>query len=190
MKNNQTLIQKIWPWVLTFGGTAGMVAMTWQASERLSMLKNPNIALSCNLNPIVDCGSVLANRWAALFGFPNAFIGMIVFAMLALSGLFLLFGTKPNKAYRNIVMILSLVLLGFSLWFFGMSLYVINKICIFCAVGWFVSIPIFVYSTANLRQDTNNKLVQFFQKNHINIIVASYIVMFAMFLLRFSDYYF
>lgn len=191
MKNVATnQLAKIWAWVLTLGGGAGMVAMTWQATERIQMLKNPGGILSCNLNPIVDCGTVLGNRWAALFGFPNAFIGMIVFAMLALSGLYMLLGTKPNKAYRNVVLALALILLGFSVWFFGMSLYVIGKICIFCLVGWIVSIPIFVYTVANWREAAASKLSTFFQKNHLNLIIASYVVMFALFLLRFSDYYF
>lgn len=167
-----------------------MVAMTWQASERVAMLKNPTATLSCNLNPIVDCGTVLGNKLSALFGFPNAFIGMIVFAMLALSGLFMLLGTKPNKAYRNIVMLLSTILLGFSVWFFTVSLYVIGKVCIFCVVGWIVSIPIFVYSLANWRDVSKSKLSGFVQKNHLNIIVAVYALMLVMYLLKFSDYYF
>ncbi len=187
-------ISRIWAWVLTLGGAAGMIAMTWQASERIAMLKNPGAILNCNLNPIIDCGTVLGNKLSALFGFPNAFIGMIVFAMLALSGLFMLVGTKPNKAYRNIVMILSTILLGFSVWFFSVSLYIINKICIFCVVGWVVSIPIFIYSFANWAVAAKNKSLQkagsFVQKNHINIIVVAYAVMLAMYLLKFQDYYF
>lgn len=166
-----------------------MVAMTWQASERIHMLKNPGGALSCNLNPIVDCGTVLGNRWAALFGFPNAFIGMIVFAMLALSGLYILLGTTPNRSYRNVVMALASILLAFSVWFFGMSLYVIGKVCIFCAVGWIVSIPIFVYTLANWTNEQSG-IGKFFRKNHINLIAVSYVVMLMLYLLKFLDYYF
>lgn len=184
-----TSLARVWAWVLTLGGSAGMVAMTWQASERIHMLKYPGGALSCNLNPIVDCGTVLGNRWAALFGFPNAFIGMIVFAMLALSGLFMLLGTTPNRAYRNVVMALAAILMGFSVWFFGMSLYVIGKICIFCVVGWIVNIPIFTYTFANWSK-ADGKLGIFMRKNHINIMVVAYVIMLALYLLKFSGYYF
>lgn len=189
MSKNSNLA-KIWAWVLALGGASGVIAMTWQVSERIQMLKNPSLALSCNLNPIIDCGAVLGNRLAALFGFPNAFIGMIVFAMLSLSGVFLLAGTTPNKAYRNIVMTLATILLGFSLWFFAVSLYSIGKVCIFCAVGWVVSIPIFVYSFANFRDHTKSKAVHFVKSNHLNIIIATYVAMLVLFLLKFSDYYF
>lgn len=186
---NKANLQKVWAWVLSLGGLAGTVAMTWQAAERIHMLKNPGVILSCNLNPVVDCGTVLANRWAALFGFPNAFIGMIVFAMLMLSGVFMLLGTAPNRAYRNVVMTLASILLGFSVWFFGMSLYVIGKICIFCVVGWIVTIPIFTYTVANWTK-ADGKIGRFVRQNHINILVVAYVIMLALYLIKFSDYYF
>lgn len=183
-------LEQLWGRVLLLGGGAGLVAMTWQASERIHMLKNPGTTLSCNLNPIVDCGSVLGNKLSALFGFPNAFIGMIVFSMLVLSGLFIYVGVKPNKAFRSIVLILASVLLGFSFWFFAVSLYVIAKVCIFCVVGWVVSVPIFTYTLANWRESNKSKLSAFFASNHINIIVSTYVIMLMMFLFTFSDYYF
>lgn len=169
-----------------------MVAMTWQASERISMLKNPTAPLSCNLNPVIDCGSVLNDRLAALFGFPNAFIGMIVFGMLLLSGLFLLTGTKITRSFATIVLILSTILLGFSFWFFGVSLYIIEKICIFCLVGWIASIPIFTYSFQQWLSISNkyNKLQTFFTKNHLNIIIVVYLIMTALYFLKFQEYYF
>jgi len=191
-EENQSKLSKIHAWVLTIGGLSGMIAMTWQASERISMLKNPTAPLSCNLNPIIDCGSVLNNKLATLFGFPNAFIGMIVFGMLLLSGLFLLTGTKISRSYATIVLILSTILLGFSFWFFGVSLYVIEKICIFCLVGWVASIPIFVYSLQQwLSLSTKfKKLRSFVTKNHLNIIVSVYLVMAILYFLKFQEYYF
>lgn len=188
-------LQKIYAWILTGGGLAGLVAMAWQAAERVAMLKNPAAPLSCNLNPIVDCGIVLNHRLSALFGFPNAFIGMIVFAALALSGVLLLTGNKPNQKFKNVIFGLSVVLLLFSMWFFAMSLYVIGKICIFCTVGWIVSVPIFIYSLLYWLEDKkkSNKLAKlhaFLLSNHINIMVAWYFVMLALYLFNFRSYYF
>ncbi len=190
--DNQSKLSKIHAWVLTIGGFSGMVAMTWQASERISMLKNPTAPLSCNLSPVIDCGSVLNDRLAALFGFPNAFIGMIVFGMLLLSGLFLLTGTKANRSFSTIVLILSTILLGFSFWFFGASLYIIEKICIFCLIGWIASAPIFIYSLQQWLMSSKKykKLETFLTKNHFNIIIVVYLIMTALYFLKFQDYYF
>lgn len=187
---------KAYSWILTVGGGAGLVAMTWQAAERITMLKDPAKLLSCNLNPVVDCGTVLSHRLSALFGFPNAFIGMAVFAMMFLAGVLLLTGNRPNRAFKNVILSLSTILLLFSAWFFGVSLYVIGKICIFCAVGWIASVPIFTLSLLywadgrDGKTGPSAKLAKFIAANYLSIIVAVYAVMLALYLYNFRDYYF
>lgn len=190
-----TKLQRKYAWILTGGGLAGLIAMVWQASERITMLKNKGVGLSCDLNPIVDCGTVLNHRLSALFGFPNAFIGIAMFSMLFVCGLLLLTNNKPNKSFKKVILTLSTVLLGFSLWFFSVSLYVIGKICIFCLVGWVVAIPIFIYSTLyyldSVKKDSPLiKIRNFLAKNHLSVLVVVYAIMGVMYLLRFKDYYF
>lgn len=190
-------IDRIYAYVLSLGGAIGLVAMTWQASERVHMLKYPNVSLSCNLNPVIDCGGVLGNRLAAVMGFPNAFLGMIFFAILATSGLVLLSGGAFKRWFRHFVMAVSLILILFSVWFFGVSLYVLGKVCIFCVAGWIVSVPMFWYgllfylqsATGSLKHKTR-RFTQFGLKHHLDVVIVVYIVMFALFLLRFNDYYF
>lgn len=184
-------LDKIHFLMLSVGGLFGMIAMTWQASERIAMLKNPTASLNCNLSPVIDCGTVLGNKLAALFGFPNAFIGMIVFAMLTLAGIAGLTGVKYTKQFKTVIMVLSTILILFSMWFFAVSLYSIGKICIFCAVGWIVSVPIFVYSLMSWLSDKkDSKLLPILEKNHLVIIFAWYVVLFLLFLFRFREYYF
>ncbi|MDQ5885940.1 MAG: hypothetical protein QG628_337 [Patescibacteria group bacterium] len=194
---NNKLIARIYAWVLTLGGSLGLIAMTWQASERIHMLKNPGVSLNCNLNPVVDCGGVLGNKLAAILGFPNAFLGMIFFAILATSGLMLLSGGTFQKWYRHFVMAVATVLMMFSVWFFGVSLYILGKICIFCVVGWVVSVPIFLYSLIYYLQNSSKKLsnkpqkfTDFIARHHIDIIVVTYVLMAVIFLTRFREYYF
>lgn len=196
-KKNTFRIERAYSYILSVGGTIGLIAMTWQASERILMLKNPGLSLSCNINPIVDCGGVLDNQLAAVLGFPNAFLGMIFFSILAVSGLVLLSGGKFTSWYRHFVMAVSLILILFSVWFFGVSLYVLGKICIFCVVGWIVSVPIFWYgllyylqsATGGVKQSIR-QFTKFGVKHHIDIVVLTYAVMIALFLMRFKDYYF
>lgn len=161
------------------------------------MLKNPNSLLSCNLSPIVDCGSVLGNKLAALFGFPNAFLGMIFFAILATSGLVLLSGGKFVSWYRKFVLGVTLALAAFSVWFFSVSLYSIGKICIFCVAGWIVAVPLFWYGLNNYLRSSpkkltrkSQKLLDFTDKHHIDLVVLTYVTMLILFLSRFKEYYF
>ena len=194
---SESVFTKIYGYVLSVGGALGLIAMTWQSSERIHMLKNPGVALQCNLNPVVDCGSVLGNRLAALFGFPNAFLGMIFFAILATSGLVLLSGGTFKHWYRHVVLAVTLFLAGFSVWFFGVSLYSIGKICIFCAVGWIVSVPIVWYGIRHYLQTAGPKLgahgkrlLQWLTAHHIDVVVLTYALMLILFLTRFREYYF
>lgn len=189
--------ERLYSWILTVGGSIGLIAMTWQASERIHMLKNPEVALSCNLNPVVDCGGVLDNSLAAVLGFPNAFMGMIFFAILATSGLVLLSGGKFVGWYRHFVMVVSTMLILFSVWFFGVSLYILGKICIFCVAGWVVSVPIFWYgllyylrTSPGRFKGSKASFAQFGVRHHADVIIFAYIMMLLLYLFRFRDYYF
>lgn len=194
---NNNYIARIYSFVLAIGGTLGLIAMTWQASERVHMLKYPGVSLNCNLNPIVDCGGVLGNKLAAVLGFPNAFLGMIFFAILTTSGLVLLSGGSFQKWFRHFVMGVATILMLFSVWFFGVSLYILGKICIFCVVGWIVSVPIFWYSLIYYLQNVQcvlgknvQKFTNFITRHHIDIVIVTYVLMAVLFLTRFREYYF
>lgn len=194
--NRASQISKFYPWVLGGGAAVGLVASVWQAAERVQMLKNPSGALSCNLNPVIDCGTVLSNRWAALFGFPNAFIGIAMFAMLLMAGVLLVSGGKPSRFFSDFLMGVSTVLILFSFWFFGMSLYVIGKVCLFCIFIWLASIPIFWYGQLHywravpIKRPWLQRLQTISEAHHLEILIIVYAVMLLLYLVRFRMYYF
>lgn len=193
-KVNQSVT--FYPWILLLSSAIGLVASVWQAAERVQMLKNPGAPLACNLNPVVDCGGVLSNHWASLFGFPNAFIGIAIFAMLLMSGVLLVSNGRPSKAFMRTLLGISIVLILFAFWFFSMSLYVIGKICLFCIFIWAVSVPIFWYGLLNHMHTLSprslglQKLKAFGEKHHLDVVVAVYAIMVLLFVLRFRSYYF
>ena len=195
-KSPKVLTDKMYGKILSIGGIAGLIAMTWQAVERINMLKNPTAPLSCNLNPVVDCGGVLSHGLASVTGIPNAFLGMIFLAVLATSGAALLAGVKFTAAFRRLVFLVSTILFLFSVWFFGASLYVIGRVCIFCVVGWAAAMPIFVFGLSDqlasneLRSPGSRSIYRFIEKNRIGLVLAAYLIMLALYLLRFRSYYF
>lgn len=189
-------LTKWYPWVLLGGSAVGLVSSVWQAAERVQMLKEPASALACDLNPVIDCGGVLSNRWSSLFGFPNAFIGIAIFAILFTAAVVLLSGMKPSKLFSRFLFGVSGILILFSLWFFSMSLYVIGKVCIFCLFIWAVSVPIFWYGKLYYFQENPPRqswlkwLQAFGIKHHAEILVVAYVVLAVLFLFRFRNYYF
>lgn len=185
-----------YPHVLTVGSAVGLIASFWQATERIHMLKYPSDPLSCNLSPVVDCSGVLNNKAAALFGPPNAFIGIVAFSLLLAFGLQRLSGGKWTTVVSRIVLVLSIVMLLFSLWFFAESVYVIGKICIFCVFIWTVSVPIGIYGIKDFFDNEAympglmRTIFGFVSRNYFSFIVYSYAVMIALFFVHFRDYYF
>lgn len=185
-----------YPKILVFGSLIGLVASFWQAAERVQMLKFPNDALSCNLNPVVDCGAVLGNKLSAVFGPPNAFIGMVVFTMLFALGLHRLTGGTWTSLVSKVVVFFSKIIMLFSLWFFWVSLYSIGKVCIFCLFIWAVSMPIGIYGVKDYLENAKNlptyqaNLRDFLSKHHFNLLIVVYATLITLFFLQFSDYYF
>lgn len=185
-----------YPKILIFGSLIGLVASFWQAAERVQMLKFPGEALSCNLNPVVDCGTVLGNKLSAVFGPPNAFIGMVVFTMLFALGLQRLNGGTWTSLVSKVVVGFSTIIMLFSLWFFWVSLYSIGKVCIFCLFIWTVSMPIGIYGLKDYLENGKNlpnyqiKVRDFLNKYHFTLLVVVYATLITLFFLKFSDYYF
>lgn len=197
MKNSRefTFLES-YPKILTYASLVGLIASFWQAAERVHMLKNPTVALRCNLSPVVDCSGVLGNKWAALFGFPNAFLGIVMFSILFTAGILLMSGGEFTKKFHKVIMAVSTILILFAVWFFGMSLYVIGKVCLFCIFIWAASVPIYWYgllyyiSLHKKQHGWRIKLLEFAAKNHLFVVCTVYLIMIALYFLRFSDYYF
>lgn len=117
---------------MTGASVVGMVASFWQLLEKLALLKNHDVALSCNLNSIFSCSSVLNAPQSSVFGFPNPIIGLIIFTFFLTVAIFGLTGTKIIKKFAYSVQGLALFMLGFTLWLFYMNTYSSKAICIFC----------------------------------------------------------
>jgi len=182
-------------WQLGGLSFVGVVLMFWSTAEKIHLLANPGISGSCDINPVVSCGSVLNHSLSSVFGVSNSLIGMSVFAVLLGLGLSLLSGTKPSTAFKRLVLSLVAIMLLFSWWFFGASLYVIGKICLFCIGVWLAVVPLSAltlraYQSALDWPKPTEPLVKFVANHPWQTTVAVYVVMTALFLWRFREYYF
>lgn len=192
-------LQRTYAWVLTAGGTLGLAAMLAQAIEAFHRLQNPSAPLACNINPLFACGNVFAHPLNSLFGFPNAFIGIIFFAGLLMAGLTLLTGGDTlKKWFWRVVMGLQIGLLAFAIWFYAVSLLVIGSLCIYCIAGWLISIPVMIFGLAWAQERKIIKLPSGLAKwfaaqtpsNLWGHTVVFYVVMVLLVLIRFRQYFF
>ena len=64
-------------WWVLIAGVIGLVASMTLTVEKIEILLNPSYVPSCNINPIVSCGSVMVTPQASVLGFPNPLLGIV-----------------------------------------------------------------------------------------------------------------
>ena len=75
----------IMPFILIVGGIIGLICSFIVSLDKLELLRNPHFVPNCNLNPVLSCGSVMSSPQGSAFGFPNPWIGLAGFAVMAFS---------------------------------------------------------------------------------------------------------
>lgn len=135
--------------LLMVGGLVGLLAAVTLLVEKLSLLENPDYIPSCNVNPVLSCGSVMTTQQAEVFGIPNPIIGIAGFAVVAAIGAGMLAGARYAAWFWGAVQLGVTFAVVFVHWLIYQSLYVIGALCPYCMVVWAVTIPIFCYVTVH-----------------------------------------
>jgi uncharacterized membrane protein len=134
-------------WLMVITGVIGWLASGTLVLEKLEVLKDPNHATVCDVNPWISCGQVMQTWQSSVFGFPNMFIGIVAFAIIITVGMSLLSGATFARWYWAGLQ--AGVTLGFAfvVWLWSQALYVIHILCPFCMIVWAAMIPLFVWVT-------------------------------------------
>lgn len=133
--------------LLVVAGLIGLIASFILLSEKIHLLKTPDAQLSCNINPIISCGSVIQSKQAEAFGFANPIIGLISFAVIITIGMGMLAGAKYKRWFWLGLEAGTIFGIAFVHWLFYQAVFNIQALCPFCMVVWAVSIVLFVYVT-------------------------------------------
>lgn len=134
-------------WVLLVGGLLGTLAAFGLTVESIALATDPNYVPSCNVNPLISCGSVMTTPQGAVLGFPNSLLGLAAFPVAATLGAVLLTGARLPRWYWLGLQVGLLVGVVFVHWLIFQSLYRIGALCPYCMVIWAVTIPMFWYTT-------------------------------------------
>jgi uncharacterized membrane protein len=138
---------RLLPWLLLLGGVLGTAASGILTVEKIARLRDPTYVPSCNLNPILSCGSVMDSAQAEAFGFPNPLIGIAGFAVVTAVGAGLLAGARFRRWFWLGLQAGVTFGVVFVHWLIYQTLYTIGALCPYCMVVWAVTIPIFTYVT-------------------------------------------
>jgi uncharacterized membrane protein len=197
MTRSSWTVQKALPYILLAAGIIGYVCAFIIMFDKVRLLENPHYVPSCDLNPIISCGSVMQSKQANAFGFPNPFIGLGAFPVVAVIGGAMLAGARFKRWFWLGLNAGLVFALGFVHWLFFESVYRIHALCPWCMVVWTVSIASFWYVTLynidqkNIRlpKGPSQKAYAWIRRHHLDILVGWLLIIAILILKHFWYYY-
>lgn len=100
--------------------------------EAVRLAANPNVALSCNINAVISCGTVGSAWQSHLFGFPNAFLGLVAEPVVITVAVASLGGARFPRWFMFSAQVVYTLGLIFAYWLFSQSMFVIGALCPWC----------------------------------------------------------
>jgi uncharacterized membrane protein len=144
--------------VLVLAGLAGLTAAYNLSVDKVTVILSPGTALSCNVSILVACGKNLGSWQGALLGFPNPLIGLGGFAVVLVIGIAVLAGVRYARWWWVAFNAGVFAAFAFVAFLIISSVYVIGTLCLWCALVWTVTIPLFWLTTIRNLKDGNIKV--------------------------------
>ncbi|MFB9830778.1 vitamin K epoxide reductase family protein [Actinoallomurus acaciae] len=183
-------------WLLLLAGTLGLAASAILTLEKIRLLEDPNYRPSCNINPIISCGSVMRTPQASAFGFPNPFLGIAGFSAVIVIGVALLAGAAFHRWFWLGLQAGVLFGVGLVHWLIDQTLYHIGAVCPYCMLVWIATIPLFWYTTLHNAQSgvvpvpvSWRPAVRAVARHHWLVPLAWYVIIALLILNRFWYYW-
>ena len=102
------------------------------AVDAVVLAADPQAALACNINAVLSCGTVGASWQASLFGFPNAFLGLVAEPVVITIAVASLGGVRFPRWFMFAAQIVYTLGLVFAYWLFFQAFFVIGALCPWC----------------------------------------------------------
>jgi uncharacterized membrane protein len=162
---------------MLFSSCLSLIASFVLSKEALDLAANPVAKLSCDINAVVSCGTVGTSWQSNLFGFPNAFLGLMaepVVITVAVAGLC---GVRFPRGFMFAAQIVYTIGLGFAYWMFAESLFVIGALCPWCLLVTLSTTLVFSTLTHVNIRDGNLFLPARLQPTLVNGLKANFDLM-------------
>lgn len=103
--------------------------------EKFMMLTNPLYTPGCSINIWIDCGKVMNSQYAAMFGFPNSWLGLMGWPMAWITVLYLFTHEKLSKIFMLIAMTVTIPAVIISYIWTYIAFFEIGAICPWCILS-------------------------------------------------------
>ena len=166
-------------------GVVGLIASFVLSVEKIHLLEHPDAILSCSLNVVLNCATVMQTWQATVFGFPNSFIGLIGYPVVITVAVVGLAGMALPRWFWRTAFICYFLGLLFAYWLFFNSVYVIEVLCPWCLFVTFATTLIFATvfyyvlreNSFNFRKSYHDKIKVFLEKDFHKLVVACWLIL-------------
>ena len=189
-------LERALPWLLIVIGIIGLVSSLILTHDTLAINANAHYVPSCNLNPIVSCGSVISHKGDTIFGLPYPFYGVAAFAAVVTLGVGLVAKAKFQKWFWLAFQTVVTLGLGSAYLMLLKSIYQIHALCPFCLTVDVATTTLFWYTTlynadrglidARLPKNRWYKLVR---KHHLDLLLLWFLILAVAIIKHFWYYY-
>ncbi|MEB3022417.1 vitamin K epoxide reductase family protein [[Mycobacterium] crassicus] len=177
-------------WAVLIAGLIGLAASVTLTVEKIRLLTDSAYVPSCNLNPVLSCGPVMATPQASVFGFPNPLMGIVAFTVVAVTGVLAVTKTLLPRWYWIGLTLGTLVGAGFVHWLIFQSLYRIGALCPYCMVVWAVTVTLLaIFASFAFGADRERNILQHLHWWRWTLAALWFIALFLLIFIRFQDYW-
>ncbi|MEX3609827.1 vitamin K epoxide reductase family protein [Rothia sp. LK2588] len=125
---------------------ASAAMLVW---EHLQLFKDASHVSVCDVNALLNCGTVMRTPYAEAFGFPNPYLGLVGYSIVLTTAFVLFAGARLNRWYWIALNIGHFLAFCFIVWLWFNTTFVINALCIFCMIVWIMQSILLVRTTAH-----------------------------------------
>jgi uncharacterized membrane protein len=100
--------------------------------DAIRLAEDPSTSLSCNINSVISCGTVATSWQAQLFGFPNAFLGLVAEPVVVTIAVASLGGVRFPRWFMTAAQIVYTLGVIFAYWLFYQAMFQIGALCPWC----------------------------------------------------------
>lgn len=117
---------------MLFFAILSLIASFVLSYDAIVLARDPNATLGCSINSVLDCAKVGTTWQANVFGFPNAFLGLISEPVVMTIAVASLSGVRFPRWFMFVGNVCYLLGVIFAYWLLYQSTFVIGALCPWC----------------------------------------------------------
>ncbi|MEV0461929.1 vitamin K epoxide reductase family protein [Nocardia tengchongensis] len=175
-------------WPLLLAALIGWGASVTLLVEKFKSLTEPGYRPSCTIDSTLSCTTVMADKTASLFGFPNPIIGVVGFSVFVTIGVLLVCGISLPRWFVGGMwagLLAGVAAIGWLVWD---ATFRIHALCPWCMVVWAVTPAMFAIVTG-LLFGRSRGVAQIVAEWRWTLVAIAYAVIILIVYIQFQSYW-